>query len=232
MIADVSGGGWAQVKMEFRDGGGVVLLSCATPVNTAVWTNYCTSCAAPPGTVEVQCYAQSSDASNGGTVPLWVDNFCVELETPPTVAGCPNNEFQNGTLEDGINFWGGWGTFGPSTDAAAGNGAAEVGPGTSGLVQTITGIVPGDSYYFRGMAKLIAGGAWAELKIEFQDASGTAVGDNLVNVTSSTYAPYETSGIAPCAATQAVAFLNVGGGAIIRGDELCFTGGAVIVSTE
>jgi len=64
---------WAQIKMEFMAADGTTVLGdCNAGVpGDDLWANYCTSCIAPPGTANINVFAQSNGAE------FWVDNLCV-----------------------------------------------------------------------------------------------------------------------------------------------------------
>jgi len=73
MSVSTTGFVWAQIKMEFMAADNTTVLGdCNAGVSgDDLWANYCTSCIAPPGTANINVFAQSNGAE------FWVDNICV-----------------------------------------------------------------------------------------------------------------------------------------------------------
>ncbi|HXI16909.1 MAG TPA: hypothetical protein VNM48_11085, partial [Chloroflexota bacterium] len=141
--------------------------------------------------------------------------------TPEANAVSPASAYLvNQDFELGATTWTGWGTGGGSAVIdGAGTAGPPPGPGSkaarlsaaSGQVTAISQTVvawPSGSYVVGGSMKgnSLAGGATAQIRIAFQNSTGTELGTpTVLSTTSGTYAYFQTATLTPPAGTAQVA---------------------------
>lgn len=148
--------------------------------------------------------------------------------TPPTITPippttCNANLLTNGNFDTG-NSGAGWANAGTIVNDAYSVPNASMFSNTS-VYQTVSGVVSGRTYTFSSRSKQSASGS-ASLGMYFQDASGNTVGtQQSANVTSSTYAAYTVTNIAPSNAVTVVVYGWNGAGSQWL-DDACLTDGS------
>lgn len=152
---------------------------------------------------------------------ITVLRFQVNSAPPPTT--CNANLLTNGNFDTG-NSGAGWANAGTIVNDAYSVPNASTFSNTS-VYQTVSGVVSGRTYTFSSRSKQSASGS-ASIGMYFQDASGNTVGtQQSTNVTSSTYAAYTVTNIAPSNAITAVVYGWNGGGSQWL-DDACLTDGS------
>jgi chitodextrinase/O-glycosyl hydrolase len=113
---------------------------------------------------------------------------------PPTSCGSITN---NG-FESGLTSWVNDGNTVITTNARSGSSAAATGPAAGGLhYATAISAAAGQTITFSVWAKISGTPSWAGVGFDYLDATGTELGEGVINVTGTTYAQQTVTGTAP-----------------------------------
>jgi hypothetical protein len=134
-------------------------------------------------------------------------------DAPAAAAAAPDNMVANGDFENGSSGWAYWGnsTLGASS---SGSTAMHVGTGAGGVGQVVAGIVPGTTYRLTAQAQVSAASETAYIGLNFADASGAALTQNSVPVSSTSWTTATVEAVAPPGAVKALVYVwkNAGSG--------------------
>ncbi|MBI5914709.1 MAG: hypothetical protein HY842_04985, partial [Bacteroidetes bacterium] len=208
---------WAVLLIRFYNSSSVLLSETSISVKTTAYTEHRVSSTAPVGT-----YTISIDVEKSGSGKLKVDEFCLE-ETIPTIGQCILVE--NGGFENGVVGWNTWnGTVTNNTDAYAGASAAKLSSSEMSMYRQF-GITPGETYQLTAWAKTSGSIDWAELFVNWFDASGNIITDIIqpVDEVITSYSQFTLKGQAPSNALYAEIGAYKDGSGSLYLDDLCFS---------
>ena len=142
----------------------------------------------------------------------------------PDCTSCSTSHLSNNDLESGLTSWGSSGSTSTSTDAAGGSGSVvnDNTSGAGGLWQDASA-VSGEVVILSVYAKKTAT-ALPSVGIEFYDASNNQLASAFKSVSSTGWAKYTLSAMAPVGTTyaRAVGWNGVSGTGLAYFDEFCF----------
>lgn len=200
------------VGVNFLDASGAQLTQNSVLVNSTVPTAASLVVVAPASAVRALVYVWK----NAGSGIAYVDDITLENSgAVASVVPSAGNLVADGGFEVGLASWEAWSAAGTSTvEVAAGTRAVQVGTGAGGVGQDVQGILPGNSYRLRALAKVGSAGESGYLGVMFTDDAGTALLAQNVVFRSGTYATVQADVKAPANATRAKVFVwkNAGDG--------------------
>lgn len=199
------------VGVNFLDEGGALVGSAQFSTTSTSYTTLSGDVTAAADAVRAVVYVWKNAGSGTGTV----DDFAFGAasgSTPPPPTGA--NLLLNGTFENGLASWVNWGNTTTSGQAAAGTSAAQVGTAAGGLGQSVTGIVPGNTYRVVAQVKASSADETGYLGLKFLDAAGNSLQDAVVPFSSTSYSSAQAELVAPPNASTALVFVwkNAGSG--------------------
>src|SRR4051794_1532221 len=208
------------VGVNFIDASGASLTQNSVLVASTTYTTATVDAVAPPNAARALVYVWK----NAGNGLAFVDDFALGLTSAAGARQVSSgNLLINGDFDVAdLNNLGrvGWQDFGntkPSSDAAAGPFATQIGTGAGGIGQHVRGIVPGNTYRVSAQAKVSTPGELGYLGVMFEDDAGAGLLAQAVVFRSASYATLEADVTAPPNATRALVFAwkNAGPGFIL-----------------
>lgn len=196
------------VGVNFLDAGGSTVAATQRSTTSTSYTTLSSDIIAPAGAVRALVYVWKNAGSGLG----YVDDFWFGSASgsPPPPSPGSDNLVVNGSFDAGLSSWANWGNTAIAPTAAM----AQVGPDAGGFAQSVPGIVAGNTYRLTALANVSAAGDSAYLGLQFLDAAGNALQDQLVPFSSTSVSIVQTQLVAPANAASALVYVwkNAGSG--------------------
>lgn len=196
------------VGVNFLDASGATVADTQRSTTSTSYTTLSSDVIAPAGTVRALVYVWKNAGSGLGYVDdFWFGSVSGSPPPPPPAS---DNLVVNGSFDAGLSSWVNWG----NTTIAPTAAMAQVGPDAGGFAQSVPGIVAGHTYRLTALANVSVAGDSALLGLQFLDAAGNVLQDQLVPFRSTTVSIVQTRLVAPANAASALVYVwkNAGSG--------------------